>query len=267
MQSQRSTALQQTTNTNFNHHTHNNNNNHHIPHYTPPLQGHYQQQQLQHNQHQSDWSGGYNGGGSTSGLYSSSSSSSSSSSGFMAIDPEYTSHTDISGQQQFHNSRFHPPITTEIECSVQNVYPLPELTIYQVMKDGLQPRTLENAQIHQNATRLSNGAFSVSVTAVIEDAELLLHQQLEQQRQQQQRQRTMVIGNDVIRSQQQKQLSTLSTSLDSSFSPTATTTTTPSPTIFECLVSQDEIRHELRKRTLYTPATIGNTYPQHMHMI
>lgn len=111
--------------------------------------------------------------------------------------------------------------TTEIQCAVHNVFPLPELTIYQVLSDGLRPRSLENARLAQNITQLSNGAFDVSVTAYIEDIELLQQQQQPQYKQHNQQAQTKLPMK-------------------------------PTPTTFECLVSQDELRHELRKRTRYT---------------
>lgn len=116
--------------------------------------------------------------------------------------------------------------TTEIQCAVHNVFPLPELTIYQVLSDGLRPRSLENARLAQNITKLSNGAYDVSVTAYIEDIELL--QQQQQQPKQQQHHQPQP-------QQQQPKLPMK-----------------PTPTIFECLVSQDELRHEIRERTRYT---------------
>ena len=77
---------------------------------------------------------------------------------------------------------------TEIECTVENVYPLPELTIYQVLGgnnnnnggiggsigDGHRPRSLERARVQQNSTQLSNGAFRVSMILSIDDEDLLM---------------------------------------------------------------------------------------------
>src|SRR5699024_4113413 len=103
------------------------------------------------------------------------------------------------------------------QCSVENVFPLPQLTIYQL--DGVRPRSLERARLLPNVTHLRNGAFSVSVTAFIEDRELMAQ-------------------------------------LD----PRNTRGGQLGPTMFECLVEQDVLRHELRKRTLYTPS-----YGEHCH--
>lgn len=113
--------------------------------------------------------------------------------------------------------------TAEIQCSVNNVFPLPELTIYQVLNDGLRPRSLTNARYSQNITQLPNGAYYASVTAVIEDTELLLEQ-----------------------THHPRSLHHAPGSYG--------------PTMFECLVSQDEIRHELRKRTIYSPSS-GKSLP------
>lgn len=106
--------------------------------------------------------------------------------------------------------------TAEIQCSVNNVFPLPELTIYQVLSDSQRPRSLKNARYTQNVTQLPNGAFSMSVTALIEDTELF--------------------------HEDQTRLNTVHTA-----------TKYTKPTTFECLVTQDVIRHELRNRTTYSP--------------
>ncbi|KAJ6215850.1 hypothetical protein RDWZM_010350 [Blomia tropicalis] len=151
---------------------------------------------------------------------------------------------------------------TEIECSVQNVYPLPELTIYQVETDGLRPRSLQNARLSQNITKLPNGAFSVSVTVYVDDTELLHQQQMRpttmsptivslKQKQQQHphyyppNSGQFVFGHHQSRYHPNNQVTSASSSMVNGHQ--------IAPTIFECLVSQDEIRHEQRKRMLYTP--------------
>ncbi|KAF7496713.1 hypothetical protein SSS_03488 [Sarcoptes scabiei] len=116
------------------------------------------------------------------------------------------------------NEKGHLVTATEVECSVDNVYPLPELTIYQVLDgDGIhsqRPRSLEKAHVHQNSTKLSNGAYRVSMTVSIDDEDLWA----------------------------------MSSSENAINNPYAN-----KPTIFECLVSQDELKHELRRNTIYQP--------------
>lgn len=132
------------------------------------------------------------------------------------------------------NSIFSPfsVTVTEIECSVENVYPLPELSIYQVLGDSnaknQRPRSLEKARIQQNSTQLSNGAFRVSMIVSIDDEDLFMMSDEE------------LNSND--------QLTITTSRLEQQ--PTGLI---PKPTMFECLVAQDELKHELRKSTLFIP--------------
>lgn len=121
---------------------------------------------------------------------------------------------------------------TEIECSVENVYPLPELSIYQVLGDSnaknQRPRSLEKARIKQNSTQLSNGAFRVSMIVSIDDEDLFM------------------MSDEELNSNDQLTIATSKLEQHS-------TGLVPKPTMFECLVAQDELKHELRKSTLFIP--------------
>lgn len=61
--------------------------------------------------------------------------------------------------------------SSELFCKVNNVYPLPELTIYRVAQDGSHPRTLDIYRKEFKPT--SNGAYNASVSVFINDRELI----------------------------------------------------------------------------------------------
>lgn len=136
------------------------------------------------------------------------------------------------------SATFKSPTTTEIECSVQNVFPLPELTIYQM--DGQRPKSLENPRYAQNVTKLANGAFSVSVKAFIEDTELFPQTTAAAAVT---AAATGANGANGRNSGSSGGIVGAASNQQSQLAPS---------TVFECLVSQEELRHELRKRTQYT---------------
>ena len=131
-------------------------------------------------------------------------------------------------------SRLSSASATEVQCSVENVYPLPELTIYQVLKDGASPRSLQNARLSNNITQMPNGAFRVTQTAFVEDAELLKNSFPQNSSP------LKYHPNTVLRKP------------SSNRNPNGFDNHEQGA-IFECLVSQEEIDHDVRKRTTFLP--------------
>ena len=61
--------------------------------------------------------------------------------------------------------------SSELQCKVTDVYPLPELTIYRLERDGTRPRSLD---IYRKDFKLmSSGAYNASVSVFINDRELI----------------------------------------------------------------------------------------------
>lgn len=152
-----------------------------------------------------------------------------------------------------YGGRLTPSTTTEIKCAVNNVYPLPELSIYQISTDGLSPISLTNARIDQNITELANGAYSVSLTAFIEDSELL-HQQQHQQQMASKAAALQAQASPYPGYHPRQPVSRYHTASSMAAPSTSYGTGVGSPAIFECLVSQEALHYEIKNRTLYTPS-------------
>jgi len=122
-------------------------------------------------------------------------------------------------------SRLSTSSTTEVQCSVENVYPKPELTIYLINRNGASPRTLQNARYETNSTRKPDGTFIARVTMIVEDSELLKNSPQETSGHVKYHPATVLKKGGPHRDIANREAH------------------------FECLVSQDEIKYEIKNRT------------------